>query len=281
MQERAGGGSVFTFRQHFAHTTSLACKSEPGVVPFLRFDGTSPAPPPSHAKASRRWSSCHISTALCPHHLPRTQKRAGGGLLFTFRRRHANTSLARKSEPEVVPFSSFDDTSPTPPPSHARASRGCSSFHVLTMPCQHHLPRKQKRTGGALLFMFRRHLAHTTSLACKSEPEVVLSHFDDASPTSPPSHAKASRRWSFFRISTPPCLFHLPCNFRRHLTYSTSLACTSELVVVFFSYFDATSPTPPPSHAEVSWRWFFFMLRFFHVSTSSRVQHLFYFMYYY
>jgi len=55
------------------------------------------------------------------------QKRARGGYVFTFRRHHTHTtsfqhchahttSLAFKSELEVVPFSLFDNTTPAPPP---------------------------------------------------------------------------------------------------------------------------------------------------------------------
>jgi hypothetical protein len=104
----------------------------------------------------------HVSRACHQPHLPRTQKRAGGGLLFTFRQRVANaTSLARKSEPEVAFFSRFDNVSPTPPPSHTKASRRWPSFHVSTTCRQRHLPRMQKRAGGGLFFTFRQHVATT------------------------------------------------------------------------------------------------------------------------
>ena len=123
MHKRAGGGLFLLFRPYFTTTTSLVRKSEPEVV-FSRFDCMSPTPPPSHAKASRRWFSFHVSTTCRQHHLPRTQKRAGGGFLFTFRQRVANTtSLAHKSEPEVVLFSRFDNVSPIPPLSNPRHTR--------------------------------------------------------------------------------------------------------------------------------------------------------------
>ena len=89
------------------------------------FDNVSPTPPPSHAKASRRWSSFHVSTTCRQHHLPRTQKRAGGGFIFTFQPHFTTaTSLARKSEPEVVFFSRFALISPLPttPPLPATSS---------------------------------------------------------------------------------------------------------------------------------------------------------------
>jgi hypothetical protein len=142
----------------------------------------------------------HVSRACHQPHLPRTQKRAGGGLLFTFRQRVANaTSLARKSEPEVAFFSRFDNVLPTPPPSHAKASRRWPSFHVSTTCRQCHLPRTQKRAGGGLLFTFRQHVANATSLACKSEPKVVFfSRFNCISSPPTSSHATVSRRWVFF-----------------------------------------------------------------------------------
>ena len=110
------------------------------------------------------------------NHLPRTQKRAGGGLFFTFSTTCCQpTSLARKSELEVVFFSRF-----------------------------------------------RQRVTTSTSLARKSKPErVFFSRFTHMSPPPPPSHAKASRRW------------------------------------FFFSCFIRMSPPPPPSHAKVSRRWFF------------------------
>ena len=128
------------------------------------FDNVLPTPPPPHAKASRRWSFLAISTVFHHHHLPRTQKRAGGGF-FTFRLHVPNTtSLACKSEPEVVFFSRFNNVSPTPPPSYAKASRRWFSFHVSTTCHQHHLPRMQKRAGGGFIFTFRQRVANTTSI---------------------------------------------------------------------------------------------------------------------
>ena len=46
------------------------------------------------------------------------------------------------------------------------------SGHVL------HLPRVQKRAGGGILSCLDAVRASSTSLACKSEPEVVLWRFD-------------------------------------------------------------------------------------------------------
>ena len=86
----------------FMFTTSLARKSEPEVVFFSRFRQRVANPPPSHAKASRRWSSFHV----------------------------------------------FDNVSPPPPPSHAKASRRWL-FSCVSSTCHHHhLPRTQKRAGG-------------------------------------------------------------------------------------------------------------------------------------
>jgi hypothetical protein len=110
----------------------LAVEDPPGVFFFFNVSES----PPSHAKASRRWFFLHIST--------------------TRRQRHLPTSLACKSEPEVVSFLHFDNVLP------------------------HHLPRMQKRAGGGFFHIFRRCVANATS--------------------PPPSHAKANRRCFFLAI---------------------------------------------------------------------------------
>ena len=83
-------------------------------------------PPPSRAKARRRWLCTRFRPRSSPHHLPRVQKRDGGGFLRSFDSvqasttslaqerdgggilsgfdpfRDSTTSLARKSETEVA-----------------------------------------------------------------------------------------------------------------------------------------------------------------------------------
>ena len=120
------------------------------------------------------------------------------------------TSLARKSEPEVVFFSRFRQRVTTST-SLSRKSEPERVFFHVSPACHHlHLPRMQKRAGGGCFLVFHLHVTTTTSLARKSEPEVVFfSRFIRMSPPPPPSHAKASRRWCFFTSTatsspTPP-----------------------------------------------------------------------------
>ena len=108
------------------------------------------------------------------------------------------TSLARKSEPEVVFFSRFRQRVTTST-SLARKSEPERVFFHVSPACHHlHLPRMQKRAGGGCFLVFHLHVTTTTSLARKSEPEVV-----------------------FFLA------------FHPHVTTTTSLACKSEPEVVF------------------------------------------------
>jgi len=79
-----------------------------------------------------------------------------------------------------------------------------SHFNIVSPPPQHHLPRMQNQAGGGVFFMFQHCLTTTTSLTCKSKPEVVFSCFDSVSPTPPPSHAKASRRYFFHILTSRP-----------------------------------------------------------------------------
>ncbi|KAF8971927.1 hypothetical protein BDZ97DRAFT_2025976 [Flammula alnicola] len=174
-----------------------------------------------------------------PLHLPRMQERDGGGLVST-----------------------FEATTASPPPSHARARRRRIGFD----------------------FRSRRHVS--TSLACKSETEVdwfrlsklppplhlprmqervrggLVSIFEAAAASPPPSHARARRRRIGFDFRS-----------RRHV--STSLALKSESEVDWFrfskppprlhlprmqervrgglvSIFEATTTAAPPSHARAS-----------------------------
>ena len=70
MQKRVGCGVFFhisTSSHHHHSTTSLACKIKLEVVFFSCFNIVSPPPPPSHAKASRRWCfSCFDSVSPTP-----------------------------------------------------------------------------------------------------------------------------------------------------------------------------------------------------------------------
>jgi len=120
----------------------------------------------------------------------------------------------------------------------------------------------------------------TTSLASKCEPEVVTVVVSTRlPPPPPPSHPNASR-W-FFSLFQPDSHHHyLPRvqvraggSFFRRLdptpTTTTSLASKREPEVVHFGSFDPTPTTPPPSHSNASWRWFFFV-----VSTVCHHYHL-------
>ena len=135
----------------FMFTTSLACKSEPEVVFFSHFQQRVANPPPSHAKASRRWSSFHVFDNVSPPPLPSHAKASWNMFFFMFRPHvTTSTSIACKSEPEVVVFLCFICMSPPPPPSHAKASQRWF-FSCVSSTCHHHhLPRMQKRAGGGV-----------------------------------------------------------------------------------------------------------------------------------
>ena len=84
----------------------------------------------------------HNSTHPFPHHLPRVQKRDGGGVLR-----------------------SFDPIRAPPPPSRARARRRWLFTQIRPRSTPHHLPRVQKRDGGGSLRGFDPVQTPTTSLA--------------------------------------------------------------------------------------------------------------------
>jgi len=96
-------------------------KSETEVV-FCRVStpfGT--PPPPSRAKARRRWLFNRFRPRSSPHHLPRVQKRDGGGLLC-----------------------GFDPVRAPPPPSCTRARRRWRFVGFRPLSGSHHLARKSE-----------------------------------------------------------------------------------------------------------------------------------------
>jgi len=166
MRKRTEDDSVLRFSAVRSSSTSLACKSEPEVdlwrfeticmsstslacknEPELGFSCVSTPfacpPPPSHAKAS--WRFIHVAFRLHSHvlHLPRMQKRAGGGLMAFLH----HLCLPRVQD---------------------RAGGGFMTFRHC--PRLLHLPRVQVRTGGGLLSTV---WTSPTSLAYRCELEVT------------------------------------------------------------------------------------------------------------
>ena len=143
-------------------TTSLAFKSETEVA----FPTVSTPPPPSRAKARRRWHSPPFRPRSVAYHLPRVQLRDGGGVSWGFDPvRTPTTSLACKSETEVAsrpPASSLTPIRPRSGPHHLprvqkRDGGGVAPPAPPFDPIRprsghHHLPRVQKRDGGGLAF---------------------------------------------------------------------------------------------------------------------------------
>ena len=155
---------IFTLLLTLSPTTSLACKSETEVVFYeastpasslvhvpphsnphhlprvQQRDGGgicglstafAPPPPPSHAKARRRWPFLQFRPRSDCHHLPRVQKRDGGECLWGF-------------EPLQAP----------PPPSHTKARRRWLFMGFRPRLDHHHHPRLQERDGGGVLWGF-------------------------------------------------------------------------------------------------------------------------------
>jgi len=126
---------------------------------------------------SRRWSFLLILTVFHHHHLPRAQSEPE---VVFFTRLHLpnTTSFASKSEPEVV-FSARHASTTCP--------QGPSTTNT-TSDSRLRVPRMQK--GGGVV----------------APPEVphhclpLASHQHIAN-TPPPSHAKASWRWSFLHVT--------------------------------------------------------------------------------
>ena len=147
MQKRAGGGVLWRFYPVHAPASSLARKSEPEEG---FHEVSTPFEPPNSLVLFRPRSDAH--------HLPRMQKRDGGGTLCPSKAppppfcgfgpvRTPTTSPACKSETQVVLYgpislcaskskigSIFGFSSPfsaLPPPSHAKLSLVFSSFQFL------------------------------------------------------------------------------------------------------------------------------------------------------
>ena len=134
------------------------------------------------------------------------------------------TSLACKCEPEVVRFDTISSTT-TSLASKCERRWFFSSFRRDSH--HHYLPRVQTRAGGShfrssntppttttslaskrelevVFYGCSNTFAATTSLASKREPEVVIFVVPTRLPPPPPSRPNASRRWSFFAVSTRP-----------------------------------------------------------------------------
>ena len=82
MQEQAGGGFFLRFDAIRTSSTSLACISDLQGISML----FAHCPPPSHAKASRRWIYVRFRWRSHVFHLPHMQEQAGGGFM-AFRHR--------------------------------------------------------------------------------------------------------------------------------------------------------------------------------------------------
>ena len=151
------------------------------------------------------------STHLSPHHLPRMQKRDGGGLLCGFDPVCApTTSLACKSETEVAFYGVSTPFAPPPPPSRAKARR--------RWPFMGFRPRSRP----------------TTSLACKSEVEVGFCGVSTPFGTPPPPSRASASPVCRATISLA-CESELGMAFYEFLTTTTTfLACKGEPEVVFF-----------------------------------------------
>ncbi|KAF8966472.1 hypothetical protein BDZ97DRAFT_685973 [Flammula alnicola] len=215
VQKRAGGGFLQRFDAVRVSSTSLACKSELEVI-LWRFDGV------------------HTSST------PSCTKRAGGGFLLCFDNvRVSSTSLACKSEPGVV-FTAF--------------RRGLCVLHLPRMPevdlygvltpfvCPPP-PSRTKASRGGPLSCFNAVRAFFTSLACKSEPEVVLLRFDDVRASSTSLACKNEPEVVFIAFRRRLCVLHLP-------RVQKQVGGGPYGVSTPFSYL------PPPSHANASRRWF-------------------------
>src|SRR6266567_4080006 len=126
-------------------------------------------------------------------------------------------------------------------------------------------PSRAKASRRWIFITFRRHSCASTSLACKSEPEVDLySVSTPCSPHPPPSHANASRRW-FCCLSTPfthpPPPSHAKASRRWFSTTflhppPPSRAKASQRVELY-GVSTPFSPPPLPLHANTSWGWFY------------------------
>ncbi|KAF8957649.1 hypothetical protein BDZ97DRAFT_96757 [Flammula alnicola] len=112
------------------------------------------------------------------------------------------------------------------PPPPSRTKRAGGGFYYVSTTFVHPPPPSHAKTRRRwFLLHFDAVCASSTSLACKSKPEVDL--YGVSTPFShlpPPSHANASRRW-FCRVST--LLGQAGGHFDTVRTSSTSLACKS------------------------------------------------------
>ena len=116
--------------------------------------------------------------------------------------------------------------SPVPPPSHARASRRW--FHGVSTPfIPPHMP---DRAGGGHSWCFRVVDTSSTSLACKSKPEVSVYGISMPFPPSKlPFPARWSRMWTFMAFWHCPRLLHLTCKTELEVVLWCALAWVRQL----------------------------------------------------
>jgi len=146
---------------------------------------------------------------------------------------------------------------PPPPPSCARASLRWRFNTTLasSLACKSELE---------LTFQCHSHLLHLPWV----QEWAVVDISTPLSPLPPPSCARASWRWHLAPLSPPPPSLRARASWREcfntTLTFSTSLACKSELVVTFRHY----SHLLHLPRVQESWRWHFHFNLFLASSTS-------------
>jgi hypothetical protein len=192
------------------------------------------------------------------------QQRDGGGVLWPFDPVHVTTFLAGKSEMEVG-FMSFRPRSrrchlphmhgggfcvvsspfASPPPPLACKSETEVDFYVVsTLFAPPPPPRMQERVRGGILGSFDPVHAASTSLACKSESEVVLWPFDPVRAATTSLACNSETEVDFMSFRPLSHRHHLPRmqerdggGFLRRFdpvrAATTSLACKSESEVDF------------------------------------------------
>jgi len=212
----------FRSRSHHHHLPCAQQRFEGGLsVHSTPFTPIRTPTTPLHARANRRWSSSPFDPRLCLYHLPCVQVRAGGEFFIALRHHSGHHHLlACKCKPEVGPYSILMLFAPSPPPLRARAS------------------------WGWIFYYFDAVHAVSTSLACKSEPEVYVC-----------------------MVSTRSRLLHPPCmQERARGGFLWNFQCRSHPLRLprmqervgggFLQGFNLFAPASPPSRANVSWGWF-------------------------
>ena len=192
-------------------------------------------------------------------HLPRVQKRAGGGFLLRFDPVHASsTSLACKSEqrwahshvlclPRMQKRAGvgFHGVLTTfrypPPPSRAKASWRWFFYIVFQRCLSVSASLHAKAHWRWFLLRFDDVHVSSTSLVYKSESEVVSTAFQRFSSV---LHSLACKRWTLWHFDAV------------HMS-STSLTCKCEREVDLYGVSILFSSLPPPSHLHARWRWLY------------------------